>query len=241
MKKISAKDEQKAIKKKAQKGGMLSTQKYLQFSEVHDNILVLKDGGIRAILEVSSVNFNLKSETEQNAIINGYQSFLNALNFPVQIMVKSRKLDIDGYMDLLKERMRKISNSLLKTQMEGYIDFISKLVEFSDIMEKKFYVVVPVTPGRAEAKSALSSFLAYISPGDTVLDVLNRKKEFKNLRKQLETRVNVAKTALENCGVGVRQISTEEIIEVFYKTYNPEMARNQKIEHLEEIALEQSE
>lgn len=240
MTKNTAKTERKAIKSKAQKGSLLSTQKYLQFAEAHDNILVLKDGGIRAVLEVSSVNFNLKSEAEQNSIISGYQSFLNALNFPVQILIKSRKLDIDGYIDLLKDRMRKISNSLLKQQMEGYIDFISKLVEFSDIMEKKFYVVVPVTPPRAEKKSAISSFLAYISPADTVMDVLTRKKEFRNLKKQLETRINITKTALENCGVGVRQLKTEEIIEIFYKTYNPEMARNQKIEHLEEIALEKN-
>ena len=240
MKNNAAKDEQKAIKSKAQKGGMLSTQKYLQFAEAHDNVLVLKDGGLRAVLEVSSVNFNLKSEAEQNAIIQGYQSFLNSLNFPIQILIKSRKLDIDGYIELLKERMRKISNSLLKQQMEGYIDFISKLVEFSDIMEKKFYVVVPMTPARAETKSAVASFLAYISPGDTVLDVLKRKQEFKNLKKQLDTRINVAKTALENCGVGVKQLQTDEIIEIFYKTYNPEMSRNQKIENLEEIALEKN-
>ncbi|PID70406.1 hypothetical protein CSB37_01815 [bacterium DOLZORAL124_38_8] len=238
--KNTTKDEQRAIKRKAQKGSMLSTQKYLQFAEAHDNILVLKDGGIRAVLEVSSVNFNLKSESEQDAIISGYQSFLNALNFPVQILIKSRKLDIDGYIDLLKDRMRKITNSLLKQQMEGYIEFVSKLVEFSDIMEKKFYVVVPVTPARAETKSALSSFLAYIAPGDTVMDILKRKAEFKNLKKQLETRINVTKTALENCGVGVRQLKTEEIIEIFYKTYNPQMARNQKIENLEEIALEKN-
>ena len=154
------------------KNGLISTQRYLQFSEVHDDTLVLKNGGLRAVIEVSSMNFNLKSEAEQKAIINSYQSFLNTLNFPVQILVRSRKLDIDQYIAGLKHRYAGIENPLLQNQMGEYIDYITRLVEYSDIMEKKFYVVVLLNPARAQKKGVFASFLDYIQPEDTVAKII---------------------------------------------------------------------
>jgi len=151
-----------------QKQKLLSTQRYLDFAGVHDDTLILKNGGIRAILEVSSINFNLKSEDEQNAIIYSYQRFLNALNFPTQILVKSKKLDIDLYLENLKEKQRHQQNELLKRQMEEYIEYIAKLVEYADIMEKKFYVVIPQNPPRAEKKTFMQSFWQKIHPDDKV-------------------------------------------------------------------------
>lgn len=221
---------------KKEKG--LSTQRYVHLSEVHDDTLVLKSGGIRAVLEVSSMNFSLKSEIEQNSIIKGYQRFLNALNFPVQIQVKSRKLDIDSYIDSLNEQMKTLQNELLRKQMAEYIEYIAKLVEYSDIMEKKFYVVVPVDPARAEKKGVFDSFLKYIKPDDTVLEIIKRKKEFKNLKKELDSRVGTVKTALENCGLAVTQINTQSIIELFYQSYNPDLARSQKLSDTEDLAIE---
>lgn len=236
MTKTSSKD-QKNIKQ-GKKTNLLSTQRYLQFSEVHDDILVLKNGGLRAVLEVGSINFNLKSEEEQAAIIQGYQRFLNALNFPVQILIRSRKLDIDAYIEDLRVRQKKHTNPLLQEQMEHYIDYVAKLVEYSDIMEKKFYVVVPHTPPRSGKKGTVASFMEYINPADTVLDIIKRKKEFKSLKKELENRINTVKTALENCGLGVTQLSTQKIIELFYQAYNPDLARTQKFSSAEDTALE---
>ena len=146
------------------KSALLSTQRYLDFAGVHDDTLVLKNGGIRAILEVGAVNFNLKSEDEQDSIIYSYQRFLNSLNFPIQILLKSRKLDIDQYIDGLKDKMRLQQNQLLKNQMTEYVEYVQKLVEYADIMEKKFYVVIPQNPLRAEKKSAWSSFMVKLSP-----------------------------------------------------------------------------
>ncbi len=220
------------------KGKLVSTQRYLQFSEVHDDTLVLKNGGLRAVLEVSSMNFNLKSEAEQKAIIHSYQSFLNALNFPVQILVRSRKLDIDHYIADLEARHSKISNPLLQQQMGDYIDYISRLVEYSDIMEKKFFVVVPLNPVRAQKKGIFASFLDYIQPEDSVEKIIKRKREFKNLKKELDNRLQTVKTALENCGLGVRQLKTEEIIQLFYQAYNPDKARTQKFHSMADLATD---
>ena len=108
---------------------MISTQRYLQFAEVHDDVLVLKNGGLRAVLEVASVNFNLKSEAEQEALISSYQGFLNVLNFPVQIYIRSRKLDIDSYIASLRQIQSQHTNDLLREQMGGYIEFVQRLVE----------------------------------------------------------------------------------------------------------------
>ena len=220
------------------KNKLISTQKYLQFSEVHDDTLVLKNGGLRAILEVSSMNFNLKSEAEQNAIIHSYQSFLNALDFPVQILVRSRKLDIDHYIADLEHRHSQITNPLLQQQMGDYISYISQLVEYSDIMEKKFFVVVPLNPVRAQKKGIFASFWDYINPEDTVEKIIQRKREFKNLKKNLDARVQTVKTALENCGLGVKQLHTEEIIQLFYQAYNPDKARTQKFRSMADLATD---
>jgi len=218
------------------KNGLVSTQRYLQFSEVHDDTLVLKNGGLRAVLQVSSMNFNLKSEAEQKAIIHSYQSFLNTLNFPVQILVRSRKLDIDQYVGNLEQRHSKIANPLLQQQMGDYIGYISRLVEYSDIMEKKFFVVVPLNPARAQKKGIFASFLDYITPEDSVSKIMQRKREFKSLKKILDSRLQTAKTALENCGLGVSQLKTEEIIELFYQAYNPDKARTQKFHSMADLA-----
>ncbi len=228
--------EKNTIKGKKKKK-ILSTQRYLEFAGVHDDTLILKNGGIRTILEVSSINFNLKSETEQNSIIYSYQRFLNSLNFPVQILIKSRKLDIDNYLEDLRVRMNSQNNELLKKQMKEYIEYITKLVEFTDIMEKRFFLIIPQNPMRAEKKSTWSSFLEKISPGDKVVDVIKRRKEFKNLKKELDEKENVATTGLTNCGLSVSKLNTEKIIEIFYQGYNPQLSRTQKINHLDDLAM----
>lgn len=219
---------------------LISTQRYLQFAEVHDDTLVLKNGGLRSILEVQSVNFNLKSAAEQDALISSYQGFLNALNFPVQIQVRSRKLDIDSYIADLRQRQTKIENDLLREQMVGYTDFIQKLVEYSDIMEKRFFVVVPFDSVGSQKKSVWASFLDYIQPEDTVANIMTRKKEFRSFKKELDVRVNTVKTALENCGLGVTPLKTEEMIQLFYQAYNPDLARTQKFSDAEKMSIGES-
>ena len=233
------KKDKESVRTKA-KMKLLSTQRYLEFSGVHDDTLLLKNGGIRAVLEVSSVNFNLKSEEEQNAIIYSYQRYLNALNFPVQILIKSRKLDIDLYLENLKEKMRHQQNELLKRQMAEYIEYIAKLVEYADIMAKKFFVIVPQNPPRAEKKGFLKSFWEKIHPDDKVEDIIRRRKEFKNLKNGLDERVNVVTTGLENCGLNVTKLDTQKTIELFYQSYNPQLAREEKLAPMDSYAMDKN-
>ena len=120
-----------------------STQMHLKIAEIHDDTVVLKNGGLRGILKTSSINLNLKSEAEQNAVIYSYQNFLNTLEFPIQIVVRSKRLDLEAYIEKLKKIGVKQSNPLLQKQTFEYVEYISRLVEYADIMEKKFYVVIP--------------------------------------------------------------------------------------------------
>lgn len=223
--------------KQAQKSTTASTQLYMKIAEIRDDTIVLKNGGIRSILRVSSINFNLKSEDEQNAITYSYQNFLNSLEFPIQIVVRSKKLDIDNYIDKLNELGEKQTNTLLQQQTYEYIDYIQRLVEYADIMEKEFLVIVPYDPFRSVKPSFIQRFFQNLNPKDSFAELQRRHKEFLQLKKGLNQRSNIVKTGLENTGLQVEQLRTQELIELFYEIYNPLTSRNQKIEELEEIKV----
>lgn len=218
-----------------------STQTHLKFGEIRDDVLVLKNGGVRAILKTTSINFNLKSEQEQNAIISAYQGFLNSLEFPLQIVIRSRKLDIDDYIEGVKALGEKQTNRLLQEQTFEYADYVKKLVEYADIMEKEFYVVVPFDPGRVQAQTFIQGFFQRLSPKDNYSEMKKRLNEFEQLKKGLSQRVNVVKSGLENCSLKVEELKTQEIIELFYDLYNPIVARSSKIKDMEKTTIETDE
>ncbi len=222
-------------------GPTLSTQTYLRISEIREDTLVLKNGGVRAVLRVNSINFNLKSEDEQNAIIYSYQGFLNTLEDPIQIVVRSKKLDIDYYLDTLSEKANKQTNTLLKKQTTEYIEYIRKLVEYADIMEKEFFVIVPEDPYRTKNSSFFSKFLGFLNAKDSYAQIKARRKEFAALKKKLAQRVNSIKIGLENCGLKVEELKTKELIHLFYESYNPSASRYQKAEHAEKSDLKAEE
>lgn len=226
---------------KNQKSPAQSTQMYMRISEIRDNVVVLKNGGLRVILKVSSVNFNLKSEPEQNALIAGYQGFLNTLEFPIQIVMRSKKLDIDKYIEQLKNIGEKQTNPLLQKQTFEYADFINKLVEYADIMEKEFLVVVPYNPARAESMGLFATLLSHLRGKDAYAEIKKRHAEFEQLKKGLAQRIQVIENGLQNMGLKTTQLSTQELIELFYNAYNPVTARNQKIEHLDEMSIDGDE
>ena len=120
-----------------------STQRYLPFSQIRENVIVMKDSSARVVMHCSSINFLLKSTEEQDAIIMSFQRFLNSIDFPLQIIVRSTKLDIHGYLDKLKGMAIKQKNTLLQNQTYEYIEYLRKLVEIAQIMKKEFYIVVP--------------------------------------------------------------------------------------------------
>jgi type IV secretory pathway VirB4 component len=131
------------VKKKQQKQADSSTQRHLPFSQIRENIIIMKDSSARQVMRCSTINFLLKSSEEQDAIIMSFQRFLNSLDFPVQIMVRSTKLDIDGYLSTLKDKAVSQKNELLQNQTYEYIDYLKKLVEVAQIMKKEFYIVIP--------------------------------------------------------------------------------------------------
>ena len=227
--------------KNAHKTPVSSTQTHLRIAEVRDNVLVLKNGGLRTILKTSSINFNLKSEDEQNAIIYSYQSFLNTLEFPLQIVVRSKKLDIDNYIEDLKQKGEKQANPLLQRQTFEYAEYIQKLIEYADIMEKEFYVIVPYDPYRAKKMSLLAKFMKWMHPQDTATDIKARHREFDDLKKGLNQRINIVKSNLENCGLKVTPLTTSEIIELFYNSYNPIISRGEKVKNINDVNITSDE
>lgn len=211
---------------------------HLKIAEIRDDTAVLKNGGLRAVLKTSSVNLNLKSEDEQNAVIYSYQNFLNSLEFPIQIVVRSKKLDLDNYVEKLKKIGVKQTNPLLQKQTFEYIEYISRLVEYANIMEKEFYVVIPQDPFGQERKSLIRTFMEYVFPQDSVAKIKKRHKEFAELKKRLDQRVNTVRAGLESCNLRVHPLNTQELIELFYETYNPQTSREQKFEDEGDLALE---
>lgn len=200
-----------------------STQRHLRISEIRNDTLVLKNGAVRAVLEVSAINFNLKSEQEQMAIISSYQSFLNTLDHPVQIVIQSRKLDLDDYLKKLVDKSDKQTNQLLKEQTLEYVDYIKRLLEYADIMEKKFYVIVPYETLAQKKGTILGKFLERMKGKETYSEYANKKKNFSRLKKSLDSRINTISSGLENCGLKVKRLETMDLIELFYNSYNPEL------------------
>lgn len=227
--------------KAGRKNKAISTQTYLKIAEVRDDWLVLKNGGIRAVLKTSSINLNLKSEEEQNAVIYSYQNFLNTLEFPIQIIIRSKKLDLDNYVEKLKKIGVKQSNPLLQKQTFEYIEYISRLVEYADIMEKSFYVVIPQDPYGQEKRGFMKSIMEGLFPNDSIAKIKQRHKQFNDLQKKLGSRVNVTAAGLANCGLKVNRLDTQELIELFYETYNPLTSMEQKFAPEDELAIELDE
>lgn len=223
------------------KSNLAGTQLYLRIAEIRDNTIVLKNGGIRSVLKTSSINFNLKSEEEQNSIIYSYQGFLNSIEFPIQILVKSKKLDLDDYINQVKELGDKQENKLLQDQTYEYAQYIRKIIDYADIMEKNFYVIVPYNPGRSKGDNLIQSFFQRISPKDSFSDIAKRHKEFEDLRKKLTHQTNIVKSGLENCGLKVEELKTDQLIELLYQSYNPKTSQSTKLKDLGLSSIESDE
>lgn len=197
-----------------------ATQEFVPIKEVRDGVVLLKDGGMRGILLCSSLNFSLKSEDERNAILLQFQDFLNSLDFSIEILVQSRKLDIRPYLALLEEREAAQTNNLLKIQVREYIQFIKNFTESTNIMTKHFFIVVPYTPAvlNPSSSGSLISRLGLGSPNSTKP---GGNRGFDENRSQLEERLSVVEQGLVRSGIRVARLGTEEVIELFYKAFNP--------------------
>ncbi len=196
-----------------------ATQEFVPIREVRDGIVMLKDNTMRGIILASSLNFSLKSDEERKAITLQFQDFLNSLDFSVQISIESRRLDIRPYIALLEDRYKEQVNDLMKIQTREYIDFIRKFTETTNIMTKSFFVIVPYDPAMIDIKGGIAGSLFKKKTASQELE--NKQENFEENRTQLEQRVSVVEQGLSRCGIRVIRLGTEEVIELFYKIFNP--------------------
>ena len=204
-----------------------STEKFVNIATIRNDCVILKDGSLRAVLMVSGINFDLLSDTEQEVIINAYQNLLNSLDFSLQILVHSRKVNMDNYLETIKHIGEKEENELLRLQIEEYYNFIDELVKSTNIMVKRFYIVIPYSssPIISATSGGLVSIFDKLPFGKkTTPQEESQKKEldFENQKMQLYYRVSAVMSALKPMGLNAIRLRTPELVELYYNFYNPE-------------------
>jgi len=232
-KKTSVEDLEKK-RKQTNKPGR-PTQRFLDIAEIRDGVVVLKNGTLRSVVMVSSINFALKSEDEQQAMIQAYMQFLNGIDFPLQVVIQSRKMNIDGYLAELNKQEREIKNELLKTQIADYRSFISDLVELGEIMQKRFYVVIPYDPVSDAKRNFFTRFKDALTPASIIS---LSKKQFEERRDALRQRVALIQSALAGMSLQSVALDTQTLIELYYTSYNPEVFDTQKMTDINELRVE---
>jgi len=212
-----------------------STKKYLDIAEIREDVVIMKDGTLRAVLLASSINFALKSEEEQEAIISGYVGFLNSIDFPLQIVIQSRRLNIEKYLEKLKEQEKKQTNELLKIQIADYRQFVGELIEMGDIMSKSFYVVVPYSPFTNKQKGFFERLKEILTPAGAIR---LRKELFAKRKRELMLRADSVSSGLQSMGVQTAALDTQSLIELYYNAYNPDLIETEKLVPLSNLRIE---
>jgi hypothetical protein len=180
-----------------------SSRRQINIKEVKDNILILPGNQYRTIIETSSINFELKSEEEQDVLIDSFQNFLNSLSCPIQIVIRVREIDVDDYLEDIAKSLNKEGEEIYKTQMKNYAEFIQKLISGNKILSRRFYIVIPY-----EAKET---------------------KDFNLIKEQLSLNQDIVIKGLEKLGMKARQLKSLEILDLFYSFYNPRQAKTQPV------------
>lgn len=191
-------------------------QEFVPIKEIRDGIIILKDGGYRGILICSAINFGLKSADEQHAITLGFQNFLNTLDFSIQILINSRRMDLRPYLAILEQKGTEQKSELMRIQLREYIEFVRSFADQSNIMTKSFYVVVSYTP-QASAAGAVS----FLRRGSAATKSAANTVSFDEDRAQLEQRLSLVTEGLAGTGVRAVPLGTEETIELLYRSFNP--------------------
>ncbi len=214
---------------KQAKASAHSTQNLLKISEIRDGVAIMNDASYRAVIMCKAINFDLMSESEQEAVEFSYQGFLNSLYFPVQIFIHSIQVDLSGYIDKLEKLKNQQDNMLLSMLMDDYMDFIDQISSQTNIMDKDFYVVVPFFPG-PEVNTNITSGSRNFITGFS--DLFGKKEKhltvdeisLENAKDELRNRVQGTIQGLQQCGVKGLPLDTQELIELYYNIYNPDTA-----------------
>jgi len=220
-----------------------STQNTLQIAEIRDGIVIMNDGSFRSVLMVKSINFDLMSAQEQEAVEFSYQGFLNSLYFPIQIFVRSQKIDLAPYIERLDKIRSEHDNMLLAFLMEDYTNYIASLSEQTNIMDKKFYVVVPFFPTIDNANKAVAQSKNFITGLGGLLNkkdqlVTINEADLENAKTELRNRVQSVLSGLLQSGIQGIPLDTQELIELYYDTYNPDTATRQPLKNFNELSAD---
>jgi type IV secretory pathway VirB4 component len=210
-----------------------STQSFLDVGEIKQGTIVMNDGSLRAVIVVSATNFSLKSADEQNALIGSYQSFLNSLEFPIQILMQSRRLDVNSYLEKMRGVMQNQTNELLRLQTQEYIEYVAKLIEFASIMNKTFYVVVPYSEVAIKT-GFLNSLSKLFNPAGSIKV---SEEDFEKQKEHLDQRVEQVSGELSGMGLRTLILNTEELVELLYNSYNLNTSSPMRIKSIEELEL----
>lgn len=219
-----------------------STQNMLQFAEIRDGIIIMNDGTYRSIVMVKSINFDLMSQSEQESVEYSFQGFLNSLYFPIQIFIRSQKIDLRPYLERLEKIRSEHDNMLLATLMEDYIEFMAQLAQQTNIMDKKFYIVIPYEPKLAVQK-ALTNSKNFLTG---VVGLFNTKEQhivvneadLEKAKTELRNRVQSVLSGLMQSSVQSIPLDTQELIELLYDTYNPDTATRQQIKDFDNLTAD---
>ena len=205
----------------------VATQQFVDIEEIKDGAVILKGGGLRRVLMVSGINFELKSEEEQNIIISTYQNFLNGLDFSVQIVIHSRKLNIESYLKKMEGRKELEANELLKNQISEYIEFIKSFVEMNAVMAKTFFVIVPYDA--IQIPKAGESIIASLKFWEKSKSAKKKDEDFEQRINQLNQRTDQVINGLSQIGLRTVALNDEELIELFYNLYNPSTVERKEL------------
>ena len=204
----------------------LPTQQFLKVKDVRDGVMILDNNDIRGILLVSPVNFALKSEQTQEAIISSFQSFLNSLDFFCQIIVQSRNINITSYLDTIKALQENQTSELLRNQISSYGEFIKELVKGENIMTKRFYVIVPYALGEIMGlgSAAKQSFFSKFFKGSKAAKKPLSDEDFERCKNQIWQRMEFVTIGLQRCGLEVTPLTSQEIIDLCWTIHHPSEA-----------------
>lgn len=211
------------------------TQRFLDIAEIRENTVIMKDGTLRAVLLVSSVNFSLKSVDEQQAMVQAYMQFVNSIDFPIQVVIQSRRMNIDSYLRQLNESDKNMKNDLLKNQISDYRDFVKQLVKLGNIMQKRFYVVVPLNPATVQQKGFWQRLREIFTPS---LALHFSEDRFKKQTFELDLRVSQVTSGLSSMSLTAVQLDTQSLIELFYNIYNPDLNEAQPLVDLNKLQVD---
>ena len=216
-----------------------STQNFLQIAEIRDGIVIMNDGSFRSVVMVKSINFDLMSQSEQEAVEFSYQGFLNSLYFPIEIFIRSQKVDLQPYISRLDKIRSEHDNMLLALLMEDYISYIDQLGQQTNIMDKKFYVVIPYFP-RVDVQKALTQSKNFVTGLVGLFDtkeqhVVINEEDLEKAKTELRNRVQAVLSGLMQSGIQGLPLDTQELIELYYDTYNPDTATRQQLKNFNDL------